>query len=135
MGATSLFTTAPDLAKWLDNFRQHKVGGAAGVARLQEQAVLADGSKIDYALGVSPSASHRGLRTISHNGADAGYRSAVVWFPDQELGVAVLSNLASFNPADIANRVAEVYLESQSGARPIPGTCSRCAAQTDVDRP
>ena len=41
VGATSLFTTAPDLVKWLDNFREPKVGGRAAVARLQEQAVLA----------------------------------------------------------------------------------------------
>jgi len=117
VGATSLFTTAPDLVKWLDNFREPKVGGRAAVARLEEQAVLADGTKIDYALGVSV-AKYRGLRTISHGGSDAGYRSYVVWFPDQQLGIAVLSNLANFNPGNIANRVAAVYLGPQMAAEP-----------------
>ena len=117
VGATSLFTTAPDLVKWLDNFREPKVGGRAGVARLQEQAILADGTKIDYALGVSVG-KYRGLRNISHGGADAGYRSYVMWFPDQQLGIAVLSNLASFNTGNIANRVATVYLESQLAPEP-----------------
>ena len=112
VGATSLFTTAPDLTKWLDNFRAPKVGGARAVARLEEQAVLTDGTTIDYALGVSVS-KYRGLRTVSHGGGDAGYRSYVVWFPDQRLGVVVLSNLASFNPGVIANRVAELYLGPQ----------------------
>jgi hypothetical protein len=88
------------------------VGGARAVARLEEQAVLADGTKIDYALGVSVG-KYRGLRTVSHGGSDAGYRSYVTWFPDQRLGVVVLSNLASFNPGVIANQVAEVYLGSQ----------------------
>jgi hypothetical protein len=50
---------------------------------------------------------------VGHNGADAGYRSAVVWFPDQQLGIAVLANLGSINPSALANRVAEVYLESE----------------------
>jgi CubicO group peptidase (beta-lactamase class C family) len=113
-GATSLFTTAPDLCKWLDNFRVGKVGGERAIARMEERAVV-DGKAIDYALGVSVS-NYRGLRTVSHNGADAGYRSAVVWFPDQQFGVTVLANLGSINPTLLANRVAEAYLESEMHA-------------------
>ena len=110
VGATSLFTTAPDLARWLDNFRAPKVGDAKAIARLQEQAKLANGETIAYALGVSIG-QYRGLRTVSHSGGDAGYRSHVVWFPEHQLGVAVLSNLGSFNPGGLANQVAAVYLE------------------------
>jgi CubicO group peptidase (beta-lactamase class C family) len=51
VGATSLFTTADDLVKWLDNFREPKVGGATAIARLQEQCVLTNGQKVDYGLG------------------------------------------------------------------------------------
>jgi CubicO group peptidase (beta-lactamase class C family) len=111
-GATSLFTTAPDLAKWLDNFRDPKVGGAKAIARIEEQAVLADGSKVPYALGLAMG-EYRGLRTISHGGSDAGFRSQVTWFPDQQFGVAVLSNVSNFNPGAIADRVAAIYLEGQ----------------------
>jgi hypothetical protein len=53
VGATSLFTSATDLTKWLDHFREPVIGGKAAIARQQEQAVLSDGKKIDYALGVS----------------------------------------------------------------------------------
>jgi len=109
VGATSLFTTASDLALWLDNFRDPKVGGAAGVARMQEEGVLADGKKIHYGLGIGLD-SYRGLKTLSHGGGDAGYRSQVIWFPAQELGVAVVSNLGSVNPDRLAKRVAEVYI-------------------------
>jgi CubicO group peptidase (beta-lactamase class C family) len=119
VGATSLFTTAPDLAKWLDNFREPKVGGKTAIARLQEQAVLADNTKIDYALGVSIG-NYRGLKTISHGGGDAGYRSFVLWFPEHQLGVAVVSGLASFNSGNIANRVATVFLEQHMSAPPTP---------------
>jgi CubicO group peptidase (beta-lactamase class C family) len=112
VGATSLFTTASDLVKWLDNFRTLKVGGAAALAEMQERGVLTDGTKIDYGLGLSLG-SYRGLQTVSHGGADAGYRSDVLWFPAQQLGVAVVSNLASFNPDRLAKRVAEIYLGDQ----------------------
>jgi len=109
VGATSLFTTAPDLVRWLDNFREPKVGGRRAIERLQEAAVLADGSKIAYALGLAIG-SHRDRKTISHSGGDAGYRSFVVWFPEQELGVAVLSGLASFDCSGTALKVADAVL-------------------------
>jgi CubicO group peptidase (beta-lactamase class C family) len=109
VGATSLFTTASDLVLWIDNFRDPRVGGAAGVARMQEEGVLSNGTKIHYGLGVALD-TYRGLKTISHDGGDAGYRSSVIWFPEQELGVSVLSNLGSFNPGMVSKSVAEVYI-------------------------
>jgi CubicO group peptidase (beta-lactamase class C family) len=117
VGATSLFTTASDLVRWLDNFRDPKVGGRAAIERLQEQAVLADGKKIDYALGLAIGR-YRGLKTVSHGGGDAGYRSYVLWFPEQELGIAVVSGLASFDSGGTANKVAQVFL----GNRMTPAT-------------
>ena len=110
-GATSLFTTPTDLTKWLDNFRDPKVGGKAAIDRLREQAVLNSGKKIDYALGVSVG-QVRGLPAVSHTGSDAGYRAYVAWFPDQEFGVAVAANVAGFNAQQAGNRVAAVYLGS-----------------------
>jgi CubicO group peptidase (beta-lactamase class C family) len=122
VGATSLFTTAGDLVKWLDNFRDPKVGGAAGIARLQEQGVLSNGQKIDYGLGIAID-TYRGLRRLEHSGGDAGFRSEVMWFPDQELGLAVVSNLASFNPTQAAAKVAELYLsEKMSPPKQAPAT-------------
>src|SRR5260370_7777619 len=76
VGATSLFTTAPDLVKWLDNFRDPKVGGPKAIARLQEQAVLSNGEKIEYPLGVSVS-KYRSLRTPSPVAPDAPHRSSL----------------------------------------------------------
>jgi CubicO group peptidase (beta-lactamase class C family) len=109
VGATSLFTTASDLALWLDNFRDPRLGGPAAIARMQEEGVLADGKKTHYGLGIALDP-YRGLKAISHGGGDAGYRSEVIWFPEQELGVAVVSNLGSFNPDKSAKAVAEIYI-------------------------
>jgi CubicO group peptidase (beta-lactamase class C family) len=117
VGATSLFTTAPELARWLDNFREPKVGGRRAVERLQEKAVLADGTKIDYALGLAIG-EHHGLQTISHAGGDAGYRSFVVWFPERELGVAVLTGLASFDCGAAAFKVADTVLGEKPETKP-----------------
>jgi CubicO group peptidase (beta-lactamase class C family) len=108
-GATSLLTTVEDMAKWHANFDTPAVGGEKLIAAMLERGVLNSGERIPYAFGLSHG-TYRGLQTIGHGGADAGYRSSVVRFPEQRFGIAVLCNLATTNPGDLAQRVADVYL-------------------------
>ena len=108
-GATSLFTTAEDLARWLDNFRHATVGGPEVMRTMQSRGILNNGDTIPYAHGLSMG-EYRGLRTIGHGGADAGFRTQVYWFPEVETGVVVLTNVANGNPAGRARDVADVVL-------------------------
>lgn len=117
VGATSLLTTVEDLALWDENFYTPHVGGPALVSQLQERGRLNDGRQIDYAAGLEIG-KYRGLNTVEHGGADAGYRSDMIRFPDQHFTVACLCNLASANPSDLARKVAEFYLGSQMQAAP-----------------
>ena len=110
VGATSLFTTVEDLAKWVDNFEMGKVGGKDVVDQVHRRLVLNSGDTLGYAFGLGIG-QYRGLRTVAHSGGDAGFRSYLIRFPDQRFAVAVLSNLAGFNPTDIARKTADIYLE------------------------
>jgi len=118
-GATSLMTTAEDLAKWHANFDSGAVGGQAMLTALLTRGVLNDMRSIDYAFGISHG-TYRGVPTVSHGGADAGYRSTYMRFPAQGFGVAVLCNLASANPTLLAQRVADVFLANALGPAPAP---------------
>ena len=128
-GATSLFTTADDLARWLDNFRHETVGGPGVMATMKQRGILNSGDTIPYAHGLS-TGEYRGLRTIGHGGADAGFRTQVYWFPEVETGVVVLTNVANGNPAGRARDVADVVLagsfpeeeEGDEGGAPAPAT-------------
>jgi CubicO group peptidase (beta-lactamase class C family) len=111
VGATSLFTTAHDLAKWMLNFETRRVGGAA-MDSMHKQCVLNSGRTIDYAGGLMIG-TYKGLRTVGHTGSDAGYRAYCGRFPDQRLGIAVLGNLSSLRCQELAQKVAEVYLAGQ----------------------
>lgn len=108
-GATSLFTTVEDMADWMRNFDEKRVGGAAVLARMLTRGVLNDGTEIDYARGIS-TGEYKGLKTFGHGGADAGFRSDVLFFPGEKFGVVVLSNLDSFNPGALARQIADIYL-------------------------
>ena len=109
VGATSLFTTVHDLAAWDRNFDTGRVGGRSALERLHERFVLTSGDTIAYAHGLSIG-TYRGLETVGHGGADAGYRSNFLRFPGEGVSVAVLCNFPSSNPGGLARRVANVYL-------------------------
>jgi CubicO group peptidase (beta-lactamase class C family) len=111
VGATSLFTTVEDLAKWADNFFEKRLGGPEVIAQMEQQGVLNNGEKIDYAFGLAIG-EYKGLKTISHSGGDAGFRSHLLLFPDQRFAVAILSNCGSMNPAQLARQTAEAFLGS-----------------------
>lgn len=108
-GATSLFTTAEDLLKWEQNFAEPRVGSPAVLARMQEEAVLNDGSRTGYGFGLAV-AKHRGVREVGHGGADAGYRADVERYPDQQLAVAALCNASNSNPGTLTRQVADLFL-------------------------
>ena len=93
------------------------------VGAMTTRGVLDDGATHDYAHGLMLG-THRGLQTVGHSGADAGFRAQarplphlplgsapqttapwsdgpraqVLWYPALRLGVAVASNLATADP-------------------------------------
>jgi CubicO group peptidase (beta-lactamase class C family) len=108
-GATSLFTTAGDLARWLHNYETARVGGSAAIAQMRERGVLNSGDTIPYAFAITRGA-YRGRTTWGHSGSDAGFRAYAVHFPDERLGIVVLSNAANASPQRLAMQVADIFL-------------------------
>jgi CubicO group peptidase (beta-lactamase class C family) len=111
-GATSLFTTAEDLCQWSRNFENPLVGDKEIINRMNIRGILNKGDTITYAMG-QDIGKYKGLKIISHGGADAGYRSFLVRFPGQNFSVNVLSNLASFDPGGMAFKIADIYLKDK----------------------
>ena len=109
-GATSLFTTVEDLSLWAMNFTNLRVGDAAIIEKMNTPAVLNNGKAIGGALGQFVG-KYKGLNEIQHGGADAGYRSYLTRFPEQNFAVSVFSNSADFNSGGIAHKVVDIYLK------------------------
>jgi CubicO group peptidase (beta-lactamase class C family) len=110
VGATSLFTTVEDLSKWAWNFEDIKVGNPQIMAQMDERGILNKGDTIGYAFGQGIG-EYKGLATRRHGGADAGYRTHLLRFPEQQVDIVVLSNLGSFNTSRKANEIADIYLK------------------------
>jgi CubicO group peptidase (beta-lactamase class C family) len=131
VGATSLFTTAEDLARWVINYEDKKLGGAEVIKQMQQVGILNSGKQLGYAFGLSIGP-YRGLNTVGHAGGDAAYRSFAFWFPEQRFGVVVLSNFGTLNPQQMAMRIADIYLADKlTPEQPKPATVERTAVKVD----
>lgn len=112
VGATSLFTTVEDLAKWDRNFVDARVGGPELLDRMHTRGRLNDGEEVPYAFALMHG-EHQGLKTVGHSGADAGYRADFLRFPDQRLSVTALCNVSDANPGSLTRQVATLYLADE----------------------
>lgn len=108
-GSSSLYSTAEDLAKWILNFDDTRVGEQTVIEQMHQQGVLNNGEQISYALGLNIG-EYRGLQTVGHSGSWRGFRSHLIRFPDQKFGVVILCNLDTFNPLRLTEKVADIYL-------------------------
>jgi hypothetical protein len=110
VGATSLFTTVTDLSLWAMNFSTLKVGNTDLIKQMNTLAVLNNGQTFGGAYGQFVN-KYKGLNQIRHGGADAGYRSYLGRFPDQNFSIIVFSNYASTRAGRLSLRVADLFLK------------------------
>ena len=134
LGSSSLYTTVDDLGRWMLNFDDPRVGGQSVIERMEQQGVLLDGARIPYAFGQSVG-DHRGLETWGHTGSWAGFRTALLRFPEQRFGVVILSNAADYDPWPVAHAVADVFLEDVLGEAPADSEPEAASGTSEPARP
>jgi CubicO group peptidase (beta-lactamase class C family) len=109
VGATSLHTTVEDAQLWDENFYHPIVGGQALIEQMLRPGKLNSGKDLDYASGLALG-KYRGLPTVGHGGADAGYRAYIERFPEEHFGAAVLCNFDDADPGQLIHEVADIVL-------------------------
>src|SRR6266496_2534150 len=127
-GDGMLHTTIEDLQKWDENFYSGSIGGKNFAAEMERQARLDDGTTVAYAKGLFI-ANYRGLRTVWHSGASAGYRAYLSRFPDRHFSVACLCNRAGIDREKRVRAVADLYLSEALKPTGSPSTMSLSPAE------
>jgi CubicO group peptidase (beta-lactamase class C family) len=107
-GDGNVYTSVEDLYLWDQAFYNHELGKEL-MDFLHTTGELNNGKKLDYAFGLFIG-EHKGLKTVSHGGAWAGFRAGFVRFPEQKFSVICLTNLGTQNPDDLCHKVADIYL-------------------------
>ncbi len=129
-GDGNVYTTVEDLALWDQAFYSNVLGKDL-MDMLHTRGVLNDGTKIDYAFGLTIG-EHKGLKVVEHGGAWAGFRAGFVRFPDERFSVICLANLADMNPSGLCNKVADIYLAAR--IKEAPKTDKAKAAPVSVPK-
>jgi D-alanyl-D-alanine carboxypeptidase len=112
-GAGGIVSTVHDLARW----NRALLGGAfidrPTQALLWEPGRLSDGSPVDYAMGFVPTAMNL-HREVWHNGyaPNAGGYCYSALFPDDHLGVVVLTNSGNPGIEAVSQTIVRTVLES-----------------------
>lgn len=107
-GDGNVYTSVEDLYLWDQAFYNNKLSREL-MDLLQTTGTLNNGKKLDYAFGLFIG-ERKGLKTVSHGGAWAGFRSGFVRFPEQKFSVICLTNLSTQNPDALCYQVADIYL-------------------------
>lgn len=108
-GATGLNTTMADFAKWDRAFYPGSIFSDKLLALATTSGRLNDGTATGYGFGCNIGSRH-GYRVISHAGADSGFRSIFMRFPDIGVTVMVLCNDWGLNFTGVADGIADWLL-------------------------
>ncbi len=133
-GAAHAFSTLRDMAKWIDNFRTGKVGGAELIREMRREGRLNSGEETFYAAGVGVG-EYRGVATIGHSGSTGGFKSELIYCPDVGVGVVVLANDATIRADRLARAVLDLYLGDRLAPEPVAATVSTTASGQDQASP
>ena len=116
IGDGGVQSSVEELAQWDANFVSGSVGGRAILDQLQQPGTLANGTLLQYALGLSVDR-YRDRQRVSHGGAWGGFRAMTMRFPTERLSVILACNRGDANTTQLATNVADVFL---TGARASP---------------
>ena len=108
-GAGGIYTTFPDMAQWMANYRDATVGGRAAVDAITTPNILANGDTTTYGLGMGIT-KVRGLKVFTHTGGDVAHRTFFSYFPEIDGGVFISSNASNFT-GSIAGAVTNLFFE------------------------
>lgn len=101
----ALYFSVKDLAAWEVALRASEFLGPESFEAWWTPVSLTNGTTYPYGFGWSIG-EQRGSRLIEHGGSWQGLRAAIARYVDQELTIAVLSNLAQAEPEIMAHEIA-----------------------------
>lgn len=103
--SSGIYSTADDMAHWMLAIEKGRILSKASLETLWTPAAFNDGRVGEWALGWEV-LRRPGHRTVGMTG---GGRSAFFLYPEDDLGVVILTTLSGASPEDWVDEVAEIY--------------------------
>ncbi|HKK76645.1 MAG TPA: serine hydrolase domain-containing protein [Saprospiraceae bacterium] len=123
-GQGGVYSCLEDMMNWIGHMAREWAAGSIVMEKMTEPAVLTDGDTLNYGKGLYVN-TFRGLRRIFHSGSSAGYRSGLIYFPDDDLGVFVNVNAPNVPLYETLDLITDFFLKDKM--EPIPPRSSTTA--------
>lgn len=140
VGPSSLFTTAEDLVKWSNNFENAVVGDKQMLQAFNESSFLDTGAPAILNIIGEDTLFHakgqlirryRGVDILKHGGHDAGFRSFLARFPEEQFTVIALSNDEHYEIFARGLEIAEFYLSEKLEPKNVAANRSTLLSNPD----
>jgi len=109
VGSGNIHSTDEDLLIWLSNYYDPKPEYKKAFNMMQTRGILNNGDTLNYAFGINVG-EYKAHKQLQHGGSIGGYRSYVQAFPDEELGIVVVTNFSSSDVVNKSNGIADLLL-------------------------
>ena len=118
-GPVGAQSTSADITNWLENLYSGKVGGKEMINKFLSSTMLDNGKTINTHSCVLGKKSYKGLNLYLSNGDWLGFKSQIFYFPDQQVGIVILSNAGNdLNVYGKCCSVADLILENEMHSFP-----------------
>jgi CubicO group peptidase (beta-lactamase class C family) len=103
----ALYFTVRDLARWAVSLNHRRIPSASALEKAWTPVTLNDGGSFPYGFGWDLT-QQRGHSRIGHTGAWQGFETALYRYPEYDLTIAMLTNLAQARPGAIVQGIAGI---------------------------
>lgn len=115
-GSSSLRSNASDMSKWMTNFNSKNLGENSIFIKMTQKGSLDNNKTIDYGYGLYIT-DIKNKKAFIHDGAWGGYRSATAYFPEESIGIVILSNNGTLQPKKIISDIVDIIFRQKVGEK------------------
>ena len=120
-GSSSLRSSMADMSKWLINFNTKLIGDSGAFERMTQKGKLNNNSAIVYGYGLYISEINN-RKVYYHDGAWGGFRAGTAFFPNDSIGIVILSNDGFFQPEKVITDISEIVFGKTEKSESIADT-------------
>jgi CubicO group peptidase (beta-lactamase class C family) len=103
----ALYFSVKDLARWTVSLNHRRIPGGSGLKMAWTPVRLNGGGTYPYGFGWDLT-DQRGYPRIGHTGSWQGFKTAIHRYPEHDLTIIMLANLAQAQPGAIAQAIAGI---------------------------
>ena len=111
-GSSSVRSTSSDMSKWMINFHTQSLGTKDTIHKITQKGKLNSGETMDYGYGLYLTEINNKSAYV-HDGAWGGYRSGTAFFPEESIGIIILSNNVLLQPKKMINDIADILFSQK----------------------